>query len=217
MGLQQFERRLERLVEGAFAKAFHGELQPVEIGRRLAREMDLRRSVAVRGLVSPNVFEVGLSEADYERFEGFLDTLERELTEAVREHAKTENYSFIGPVAVSIGLDQELEAGTFSIASETQEGGLQPVGAIILPDGRRIPIASEAITIGRLPECGIVLADSNASRRHAELRPEGDSVSLVDLGSTNGTRVNGLPIRHHKLVAGDRITIGTTTFVFETS
>ena len=61
MGLQQFERRLERLVEGVFAKAFRSGLQPVELGRRLAREMDLHRTVGIRGTISPNHFDIALA------------------------------------------------------------------------------------------------------------------------------------------------------------
>ena len=69
MGLQQFEERLERLVEGTLAKPFRSNLQPVEIGRRLTREMDLHRRVGVRGLIAPNAFAVTLSPADVDRFE----------------------------------------------------------------------------------------------------------------------------------------------------
>src|SRR5215210_3119550 len=93
MGLQQFERRLERLVEGAFAKAFRSGLQPVEIGRRLPREMDLRRTVGVRGLMAPNHFTVALSPGDLGRFESFSTSLVRELQAAVREHARQESYA----------------------------------------------------------------------------------------------------------------------------
>ena len=87
MGLQRFERRLERLVEGAFTKAFRSGLQPVEIGRRLVRELDAGRTVGVRGMVAPNRFSVWLSAEDAERFAGFMDALQRELQDAVREHA----------------------------------------------------------------------------------------------------------------------------------
>lgn len=215
MGLQQFERRLERLVEGAFAKAFRGELQPVEIGRRLTREMDLQRTVSVRGLIAPNVFDVVLARADYERFGSFVEVLSRELADAAREHAKSERYLFVGPVEVAIGWDPDLASSTFDIMSELREGEESPSNWIVLPDGRRIGIASEIVTIGRLPECAIVLADPNASRRHAQLRREGESVVLVDLGSTNGTQVNGAPVREQRLNSGDQITIGTTTLRFE--
>ena len=102
MGLQQFEERLERLVEGTLAKPFRSNLQPVEIGRRLTREMDLHRRVGVRGLIAPNAFAVTLSPADVSRFANFIDALSRELSDAAREHAKIESYSFVGPVEVEI-------------------------------------------------------------------------------------------------------------------
>jgi len=215
MGLQQFEQRLERLVEGAFAKAFRGALQPVELGRRLTREMDLHRAVAVRGVIAPNAFEVLLSREDYERFGGFVDVLTGELADAAREHARAENYVFLGAVEVSIGWSEDLARSTFSITSEVLEGEDVPAGWIWLPDGRRVAIGDEPITIGRLPECAVPLSDPNVSRRHAQLRREGDAVLVVDLGSTNGTRVNGAPIEEHRLLDGDVVTVGTTTFRFE--
>ena len=87
----------------------------------------------------------------------------------------------------------------------------------MFPDGRRVGIGTQVVTIGRLPECAIVLDDPNVSRRHAQVRREGDAVFVVDLGSTNGTRVNGVTVREHRLVAGDVISVGTTALRFEPS
>jgi hypothetical protein len=218
MGLQKFEGRLERMVDGTFSKAFRGDLHPVEIGRRLTREMDLQRRLGVHGLIAPNAFAVYLSTTDYERFESFLDALIRELEEAAREHARTEDYVFVGPVTVTMIEDQRLRKGRFSIVSEVQEGpaGLT-AGSIVLADGERIVLGPEAVTIGRLPESTVVLSDPNASRRHAEIRRVGNDVVVVDLNSTNGTRVNGLPIHERALADGDEIVIGTTFLRFETS
>ena len=217
MGLQQFERRLERLVEGAFAKVLRGELQPVEIGRRLTREMDLRRTISIRGPVAPNVFTVEVSTDDYSRFGGFVEVLARELADAAREHARAEGYSFLGAVEVTIDSNDSLAPSTFAITSETREGGEGPTDFVVLPDGTQVAIGDELLTIGRLPECGIMLADPNVSRRHAQLRREGEKVFLVDLGSTNGTRVNGATVREHPLSPGDEITIGTTILRYEIS
>src|SRR5579863_7059325 len=218
MGLQQFEQRLERLVEGAFSKGLRGGLQPVEIGRRLTREMDLLRRVGVRGLIAPNFFVVTLSPHDAERFQNFVDVLARELGDAAREHARTENYGFVGPVEVEIHLDESLRSGRFSVEAEVREGaeGL-PAGSLVLPDGNRVVVESDAVVIGRLPECSIVLSDPNVSRRHAEVRRKGTDVVVVDLGSTNGTRVNGVPVRERPLSDGDEIIVGTTSIRFETS
>lgn len=218
MGLQQFEQRLERMVEGAFSKGLRGGLQPVEIGRRLTREMDLLRRVGVRGLIAPNFFVVTLSPEDAERFRSFVDVLARELGDAAREHARTENYGFVGPVEVEIHLDEGLKAGRFTVEADVAEGpdGM-PAGSLLLPDGNRIPVESEPVLIGRLPECAVVLDDPNVSRRHAEIRRRDDDVVLVDLQSTNGTRVNGVPVRERTLADGDEISVGTTTITFESS
>ncbi len=218
MGLQQFENRLERIVEGTLAKPFRSNLQPVEIGRRLTREMDLHRRVGVRGLIAPNYFTVTLSSDDVDRFANFIDALSRELADAAREHAKVEGYAFVGPVEVQIFEGTRLRTGRFTVSADVKEGvdGLV-VAELVLPDGNRVQVGSDPLVIGRMPECAVVLGDSNVSRRHAELRRSGDTVLVTDLGSTNGTKVNGSPIREQPLVSGDEITVGSTTLVFEMS
>ena len=218
MGLQKFEGRLERIVDGTFSKAFRGELHPVEIGRRLTREMDLRRRLGVHGLIAPNYFEVSLSPAEFARFESFIDALVRELEEAAREHARAEDYVFVGPVTVSILEDVRERRGRFAIVSEVEEGpsGLT-AASIVLADGERVVLGPEPITIGRLPESAVMVSDPNASRRHAEIRRVGNEVVVVDLDSTNGTKVNGAAVHERKLADGDQIVIGTTVLRFETS
>jgi hypothetical protein len=216
MGLQQFERRLERLVEGVFAKAFRGGLQPVELGRRLTREMDSQRTVGVRGMLAPNAFTIAMAEADRRRFESFEDALVRELAEAAREHARAEGYHFLGPVTVELETDPALTSGMFLLSGAVQEGE-GPVGSLVLPDGNRVPVGEDPVTVGRLPECDVVLGDTKVSRRHAEVRRDGTDVILVDLGSTNGTKVNGAGVRERRLADGDEITVGTTVLRFEAS
>ena len=218
MGLQQFEERLERLVEGTLSKPFRSNLQPVEIGRKLTREMDLHRRVGVHGLIAPNSFAVTLSTADVDRFANFIDALSRELADAAREHARIEGYAFVGPVEVQVYEGTRLRTGRFEIAADVVEG---PEGVsfaeLVLHDGSRVTVGADPVVIGRLPECEVVLGDPNVSRRHAELRRMGDAVVVTDLGSTNGTRVNGVPIREQHLASGDEITVGSTTIVFELS
>ncbi len=218
MGLQQFEERLERLVEGTLAKPFRSNLQPVEIGRRLTREMDLHRRVGVNGLLAPNYFTVLLSPPDMERFANFVDALSRELADAAREHARIEGYSFVGPVDVQVLQGNRLRAGRFTVTAEVVEGpdGLV-VAELVLPDGQRVAVGGEPIVMGRLPECDVVLADPNVSRRHAEIRRLGDDVVVSDLGSTNGTRVNGVAVREQRLESGDEVSLGSTTLRFEMS
>lgn len=216
MGLQQFEQRLERLVEGAFAKAFRAGLQPVEIGRRLTREMDLQRRVGVNGLLAPNHFVVDLSPEDSERFANFSDALARELAEAAREHAQIEDYELVGPVEVEIRRNARMRSGRYQILCDLRQGELAEAPAsLVLPDGDRIVLGAEPVVIGRLPECTVMLGDPNVSRRHAELRRRGNEVLVRDLQSTNGTRVNGVPVTEHVLADGDEITVGTTSLHFE--
>ena len=218
MGLQKFERRLERLFEGVFAKVFPSGLQPVELGRRLSREMDANRTVGVRGLIAPNVFTFAVSNADMQRFQSYSDALARELADAAREHARDQGYVFVGPVEVELEEDPSLSSGTFLLSSEVREAeGGAPVGSLVLPDGDRVGLGDEPVTIGRLADCDVVLSDDSVSRRHAELRRQGGEVVLVDLGSTNGTKVNGATVKERRLTDGDLISIGTTQLRFEAS
>jgi hypothetical protein len=218
MGLQQFEEGLERLVEGTLAKPFRSNLQPVEIGRRLTREMDLHRRLGVHGLIAPNHFTITLAPTDVERFTNFLDALVRELADAAREHARIEGYTFVGPVEVQVFEGTRLRAGRFTVTAEVREGpdGLT-LAEVVLPDGTRRALGADPLVVGRLPECGVVLGDPNVSRRHAEFRRVGDNVVVSDLGSTNGTRVNGMAVREQQLATGDEITVGSTVLVFEQS
>jgi FHA domain-containing protein len=218
MGLKQFEQRLERLVEGVFAKTFRSGLEPVELGRRLAREMDMERIVGVNGRVAPNHFKVSLGPDDCRRFDTVSEALTRELAEAVRAHARDESYSFMGPVQVEIEEDDSLGKGEFLVTSAMLEApGGASVGSLAMADGHRVAVGEEPVSIGRLPECDVVLSDPNVSRRHAEVRRRGNDFVVVDLGSTNGTKVNGAGIRERRLVDGDDITVGGTHIRFEAS
>ena len=218
MGLKQFEQRLERLVEGVFAKTFRSGLEPVELGRRLSRQMDMERIVGVNGLVAPNHFSISLSPDDSRRFDTVAEALTRELAEAVREHARDESYGFLGPVRIELEEDPSLGKGEFLVRSAMVEApGGAAVGSLAMGDGRRVGIGEDPVSIGRLPECDIVLSDPNVSRRHAEVRRRGNDFVVVDLGSTNGTKVNGAGVRERVLLDGDEITVGGTHIRFETS
>src|SRR5579862_9802358 len=134
MGLQRFERRLERLVEGGFGKAFRSGLQPVEIGRRLVRELDTRRTIGVHGTVVPNHFTVRVSESDFARFDGLYDALITELVDTVRESAHESNYRFLGPVEVILLADPDAGIGDLEVDATIVEGDAGPAGSVVLPD-----------------------------------------------------------------------------------
>ena len=215
MGLKGFERRLERLVEGTFSKAFRSGLQPVEIGRKITRALDDGRTVGVDGArVVPNEIDVFVATADFDRFEAFADALSRELVDAARAHARDEGYHFLGPVSVELVEDTKLTTGNLQVEARIAAGA-GTNHALVLPDGHRVGLGEKPTSIGRLSECDVTLNDPRVSRRHAEVQPDYGGYKLVDLGSMNGTTVNGVRVREHVLVDGDEIVIGSTVIRYE--
>jgi FhaA, N-terminal domain/FHA domain len=219
VAIRGFERRLERMVEGAFARAFRSSIRPVELARRLAREMDDHVSIGVRGTqVAANYYKVYLAPSDYQEFAEVRDALRRELCDAARAHARDEGYGFMGPVDVEFVVEESFGTGWFEVEGRFREGaGGAGAGSLVLPTGERFTLAEHVITIGRRPESNIVLADPNVSRNHAEIRPQGDGFLLVDLGSTNGSKINGMRIDQRLLTDGDELTFGHTRMRFEAS
>jgi hypothetical protein len=219
MGARGFERRLENLVEGVFGRVFKSSVRPVEIGRRLIRELDATRNLNVTGQpIVANAFTVFLSEDDYAQFADRHDPLCAELSDAARDHARDEGYQFVGHVVCEIVIDPELRTGSFAIDARLREGtGGSGPGTLVLPSGERLPLSEETVTIGRMPGSTIVLNDANVSRNHAEIKPVGTGYVLVDLKSTNGSRVNGTRVDSRELVDGDTITFGNAVVRFEAS
>jgi hypothetical protein len=215
MVLKRFEAKLERLVEGSLTRPFKSQLQPIEIGRRLTREMDLARRVGTKNrVIAPNIFEVRLSPDDVERFEDYVDALVRELAEAAREHASMEHYHLLGPVEVDIFENPRLKAGDLEVTALVREGELPVI--ITGPDGTRLTLSDgQTLVIGRLPECDITINDASISRRHAQIVRHGDAVSITDLGSTNGTTVNGSKVQRSIVVSGDEIGVGAARISVE--
>jgi hypothetical protein len=207
------------MVEGVFFRASRGNLRPIELGRRLVREMDEHRSIDVKGRrIVPNYFTFVLAPADEAAFGDIRDALVNELTEAAREYARDEGYHFMGPVHVELASDARQKPGRFGVESHMKEAPGSGEGSLILPSGERIALGSAVISIGRLPECTITLTDANISRQHAEVRPRGTGWVAADLGSTNGTKVNGVRIEGERLLReGDIISLGTTHIRFEAS
>ena len=219
MGLQSLERRLERMVEGVF-RGSRAAIRPIELGRRVVREMDDQRSVDVKGRrVVPNDFVIHLSPRDLAGFDDIRDVLQAELVEAAREYAREEGYHFMGPVRVQLTADSDLRGGRFDVvATLRQAAGGVGAGSLVLPSGQRIPLGDRPVTVGRLAECTVPLNDQNVSRHHAEIRPGRGAYVVADLGSTNGTMVNGTRIAsEQRLADGDILSFGSTYVRFEAS
>ncbi|MCU1673069.1 MAG: hypothetical protein JWN77_1182 [Frankiales bacterium] len=225
--LQRFERRLEGLVEGAFARAFGGVVQPVEVAAALQREAADKKVLVAQGRVLvPNQYVVELGKADCERLGEYDQALREELAAMVSEHAQEQGWSFVGPVAVKFEGVDDLKTGIFRVRSAVAAGS-RPVSASEVPgNAPRLEIASgtetgrvlavrKAVTVlGRGTEADIRLTDTGVSRSHAELHLDAGRVTLVDRQSTNGTTVNGRRIDSALLHDGDRIGLGASVLVF---
>jgi len=217
MGLQSFERSLERMVEGVFSRGSHSSIRPVELGRKLLREMDDNRSVDVKGQrIVPNDFSFQLSAKDHAGFADIDDALNAELCETAREYAHAEGFQFMGPVRVTMTVDNNLKPGRFTVTSRLREAGTGGTASLVLPSGERVTLADRIVTIGRLPDCTIALPDANVSRKHTEVHHRGNAFVIVDLGSTNGTKINGTRIDSERTLAdGDIVSVGSTHLRFE--
>lgn len=251
---RDLEKRLEGLVEGFFSKMFRSGLQPVEVGRRIVREMDEGRTISVNRTYAPNDFHVRMGPDDYERFQKMEAGLQREFSDLVIDHAKQNRWNLMGMPRISFAEVPEMKIGQYQVeaslaadpdargpAVSTREPRQEDVSstraissdtagrlgvrskqaqlAVLDEAGNEtehISITKEPVTIGRLSSSDVVLSDPNVSRRHAELRRNGDDWVLVDLGSTNGTTVNGKLAREHRLATGDRLAFGTSELIFKT-
>jgi hypothetical protein len=227
--LDRFEQRLDRMVNGAFARAFKAEVQPVEIAAALQREMNDRAAVVSRGrTVVPNVFTVELSPHDHDRLSVYADTLTSELASMVREYAEEQRYTFVGGIEIVIGRDESLETGIFRVLSEaradvasTPQGGRAPVlppdgsgQPRLVVDGVAHPLTRAVTRLGRGTDVDIRVDDPGASRHHAEILL-GREVVLRDLNSTNGTYVDGVQVGEVVLRDDNVIQLGGTRLTFK--
>jgi hypothetical protein len=261
-----------------FSRTFRSTVQPVELARKLAKEMDDHKTISIHRVYVPDEYTLYLNPADREQFAAYETQMRNELAEYLVEHARREGYSLAARPLVLLETDPELTVGTFGIAVSAQPSAAAPPDAVVeshpapaidptpptpaagsvaapippvmpppMPPGATMiysppaepepePVAEadpqpematlewpggtfvieqRVTVIGRSSEADVRLDDANTSRRHAELRRIGDGYSLVDLGSTNGTEVNGQRIQETALMNGDVISVGTTRITFE--
>ncbi len=277
--LRTIESKIEGLFEGVFGRAFRTHVQPVELARKLAKEMDEHRSASVSRVYVPNEYTVYLSPGDRQQFASYEASLIGELQEYLSEHARREGYSLLTPPRVEVTTDADLALGEFGIATRVVDPGgsgsslpeagpalpeapaavpsppmpapaPEPAGAAVAavvpaatvvyrpsdetppdaPDpapvarehvtltvaGVAHPVEASRVVLGRSRDCDIQVADANVSRRHCEVVQETATTwAVVDLGSTNGTELNGRRITRAELTEGDRITLGGTDVIFD--
>lgn len=210
------------------ARASRTQLQPVEIGKRLARVMEAEQSVGVDGVLVPNVYDVYLSRADYEHFEAARRSMARNLEAHLARLARQHRYQMMARPVVHLEPDSQLSPGDLRIHPSLQdvdtsrdtaqhtsilpqmEGPLRaaPTAPNVIWNGRSYAILRSPTRLGRLADNDIVLDDRRVSRHHAEVREQGGRWVVRDTGSTNGTAVNGKVIREVILKPGDTISLG---------
>jgi hypothetical protein len=250
--LKSLENKIAGLVEGTFSRAFRSEVRPVEIARKLAREMEEHKTFSLSRTYVPNEYRVFLSPRDRERFTDFEDALASELTGYLLEHARRERLVLMSRPVIEFETDDRLGLGEFGIQArvvnpepeiadepavrEPESSGrtmiystagrvAEPLeerarqrqeSALLLMGGKRLVVGPVGATMGRSRQCDVMVDDPNVSRTHAEVRPRGGSWVLTDLGSTNGSRLNGRRIEGSEVLKpGDEIELGTTLLTFE--
>ena len=247
--LRSLENKIADLVEGTFSRAFRSEVRPVEIARKLAREMEEHKSSSVSRTYAPNEYRVFLSPRDRERFADYEGALGEELAGYLLEHARRERLVLLTRPTVEFETDDRLGLGEFGIQTRmappdgqeddeapaeqsgrtmvysTSERHSEPLEerarsraetALLVLGGKRMVVGPAGATLGRSRKCDIVVDDPNVSREHAEVRPRGGSWVLVDLGSTNGSSINGRRTDGAEVLKpGDEIELGTSTMTFE--
>ena len=225
--LHRFEQRLEQVVTGAFARAFRSAVQPMEIAAALQREVDNSAQILSRDRrIAPNDFTIDLSPTDYDRLSTYGDALSSELANMLHEHAQEQGYIFAGPIRMSFQRVDDLTTGRFRVRSSAlaqvtpavgQPSGdtaVREASAYLDIAGSRHPLHPPGLVIGRGSGSDVRVDDPGVSRRHVEFRlqtaSDGPHVSLVDLGSTNGTLVGGHRVQHAVLGDGSVVQIGAT-------
>jgi len=131
MVLRSIEQKIESLFEGVFGRAFRTNVQPVELARKLAKEMDDHRNVSVSRVYVPNEYSIYLSPPDREQFSGYEDSLVGELQDYLGEHSRREQYALLTAPKVLLNTDEDLAVGEFGIATRMAkpEGRAASAGA----------------------------------------------------------------------------------------
>lgn len=212
--LDNFEKGLERAVNGAFAKTFKSGLQPLEITSALRRELDTKAAVVARDrILVPNRFTVKLSPSDYDRMNGLGEALIDELLQLVQSHAAAQRYSFAGGISIALEKLETLGEGLLEIVSVNVKGTVAWTPVLDI-NGKRYPITKARTIIGRGTDADITVDDTSISRKHVEVLWDGRRGQVNDLGSTNGSLLNGAPVAKAPLASDSVIDIGRTRIVF---
>lgn len=245
--LKDLEKKLESLFEGIFIKSFKSGVQPIELAKGLAREMEEHKIVSIARIYGPNKYTIYLSPMDKKLFQDSEKAILSEFQEFLLNQASKTGLALLGRPQIDIVVKDDFVLGQFKvegrISSEikeiVKEEGLSHGTRIIPAEERKkerereslplilgylvqrgkneekiFPINKERVGIGRSEVNDIVLSDPGVSRNHAEIVVEKRATVIKDLGSTNGTFVNGKRVKKKLLRHKDKILLGTTNLEF---
>ncbi|MEZ2390924.1 FhaA domain-containing protein [bacterium RCC_150] len=233
--LDRVERGLEKAVRGVFSTGSRSRVEPVEIASKLRRELDHQSiTIAAGRTLAPNVFEVLLGNEDFGRAQEWGTPLAEELCDVVIQHVRSQGYTLQGPVRISFRHDEAQREGHFEITSSMEKSGASKAPAAPRPNipaapsreptrlqpvldigGQRYSLNAPSIVLGRSSEADILVDDTGVSRKHLEIQSDSGVIRAVDLGSTNGSYVNGHKVDGSvELTDGSTITMGRTKIIF---
>lgn len=234
--IDRFENFVERLMERTFTRAAGSHLQPVEIGKRLVRVMEAEQSVGMEGVLVPNAYDVFLSKADYEHFEGARGSMAKNLESHLGRIARQRRFHMIDRPLVTFHVDDEVDSGDLAVEAQMMDiesdAPSVPQYTSVLPqvenptaprtgtpnliwDNQSYAVLRSPTKIGRLADNDIVLSDKRVSRHHAEVVQQSGRWVVRDTGSTNGTALNGKMIKEAPLKPGDKVSLGGLEVVWD--
>jgi hypothetical protein len=212
--LDSFERHVERLVGGAFAKAFASGVHPIEIVAALKKELDASAKQVTRTrTLAPHSLHVGLSPTDYERLDQLGPALLAEIEAALVDYHHSRGYLSTEKLRVALEVRATLSEGMVDVRSD-------PVGPVVwIPSvtwaSVRYPITRTSTVIGRGTDCDVHVVAPGVSRHHAEIRWNGKRSEVVDLGSTNGTTLDGNKVTRAALPDSCTLGVGQARILFQ--
>ncbi|KFI68959.1 MAG: DUF3662 and FHA domain-containing protein [Bifidobacterium merycicum] len=222
--LDRFEKSVEGAVNGVFSKFGSKDLQPVDLSSALEREIDNEAMPVGRDrTVAPNEYRFKLSTPDFDHIEQWgSETLADELADNLTNYARSQHYAFVGPVVVIFEEDLDLAKGSFKLTAASVQGNAVPVTTdeqsqdcpLLEINGSQYLLTKEKTVLGRGSGCDIVIDDPGISRKHLEIDITPNGVIARDLGSTNGTYVEGHQVPAATLLDGNTITIGRTRILY---
>ncbi len=214
----KLEQACASFIEQAFAKSFPSDVEPAQIARKLVATMEARTRAGDSGTEAPGEYTVFVSPPDFERLTGDRAYLERAWADLVREMASRVGVTLRTDPRVSLAARDDLPKGAVTIEGDGERSapryalrtikGLPPDGYYQI-DG--------TVRIGRSDESDIALNDPSVSRTHAVIETGGATPTVCDLGSTNGTFVNGKRVQRESLRDGDDVRFGNTRMRFESA